>query len=61
MTRFKTYKVLITVATSNYQVMDILQYIANDETITREEFYDLFTYSKERTAELLGTPADLIA
>ena len=59
MTKAKMYKVLITIATSNYQVMDILQAIANDNTITSAEFFDLFTYSKERTAELLGTPASL--
>lgn len=59
MTKVKTYRVLIAVATSNYQVMDILQYIANDEEITSEEFFNLFTECKNRTAELLGTPANL--
>ena len=61
MTKARMYKVLIAVATSNCQVMDILQAIANDRAITSEEFFDLFTYSKERTAELLGTPVELIA
>ena len=61
MTRFKTYKVLIAIAESNYQVMDILQYIANDNTITREQFFELFTECKARTAELLGTPTEVRA
>ena len=54
MTKVKTYKILVAVATSNYQVMDILQYIANDTEITSEEFYDLFAECKAKSAELLG-------
>ena len=60
MTTVKTYKILIAVATTNYQVMDIMQYIANDKDITSEEFYDLFTDCKARIAEVLGTPKTLI-
>lgn len=59
MTKARMYKVLIAVAKSNYQVMDILQYASSDTAVTREEFFDLFTYGKERTAELLGTPTNL--
>lgn len=59
MTKVKTYKVLIAIAETNYQVMDIMQYIANDKDITSEEFFDLFTDCKNRIAEVLGTPAEL--
>lgn len=61
MTKVKTYKILIAIAETNYQVMDIMQYIANDTEITSEEFYDLFTDCKARIAEVLGTPKSIRA
>ena len=59
MTKVRMYKVLIAVADSNSEVMDIMQYMANDNDINSEEFFELFTECKARIAQVLGTPASL--
>lgn len=61
MTKARMYRVLIAVAETVNQAMDIMQIASTDTAVTSEEFFDIYTDCKARMNVINRTPKTLKA